>query len=108
LLINNNITIHKQGHTNVVRKILWFAGGLQENFRTYFLESPVFLPGESGISSWRVRYFFLESPVFLPGESWPVKGALERRVAALGLDSSFECGELPRKDHSANFALTEF
>jgi hypothetical protein len=35
----------------------------------YFLEGPVFLPGESGISSWRVRYFFLESPVFLPGES---------------------------------------
>jgi N-acetyl-anhydromuramyl-L-alanine amidase AmpD len=29
----------------------------------------VFLPGESGVSSWRVRYFFLESPVFLPGES---------------------------------------
>src|SRR5215213_744743 len=76
--------------------------------RYFFLESPVFLPGESGISSWRVRYFFLGSPVFLPGESWPVKGALERRVAALGLDSSFECGELPRKDHSANFALTEF
>src|SRR5215212_9226183 len=49
---------------------------LQENSRTGFLESPVFLPGESGISSWRVRYFFLESPVFLPGES----GISSRRV----------------------------
>src|SRR5215217_9547846 len=65
LLINNNITIHKTGDTNVVRKILC----LQENSRTYFLESPAFLPGESGICPWRVRHFFLESPAFLPGES---------------------------------------
>jgi hypothetical protein len=41
----------------------------RKNSRMYFLEGPAFLPGESGISSWRVRYFFLESPVFLPGES---------------------------------------
>src|SRR5215216_4928770 len=92
--------------------------------RYFFLESPVFLPGESGISSWRVRYFFLESPVFLPGESgvssWRVlasQGSTRGRVAALGLDSSFECGELPRRSilrswtsdlrSSANFASTE-
>jgi hypothetical protein len=78
LLINNNITIHKQGHTNVVRKILWFAGKTLEHIswrvRHFFLESPAFLPGESGISSWRVRYLFLESPVSFPGECWPVKG----------------------------------
>jgi hypothetical protein len=84
--MNNNITIHKQGHTNIVRKILWFAGKLRNVFpgasgisswrvRYFFLESPVFLPGESSISSWRVQYFFLESPVFLPGEFWLVKGA---------------------------------
>src|SRR5918995_1330787 len=116
--MNNNITIHKQKRTNVLHKILWFAGGLQENSRTYFLESPVFLPGGSSISSWRVQYFFLESPVFLPGESsisswrvqyfflespvflpgessissWRVRakqGSTRGRVATLGLDSSF-------------------
>jgi hypothetical protein len=111
---------------NVVRKILWFAGKTLEHIswrvRCFFLESPVFLPGESGVSSWRVRCFFLESPVFLPGESgihsWRVRcffleslgqsRSTRGRVAALGLDSSFECAELPRKDHSWNFALTEF
>jgi hypothetical protein len=69
--MNNNITIHKQG----ARTSLTKSYGLQENSRTYFLESPVFLPGESSISSWRVQYFFLESPVLLPGESGTVKGA---------------------------------
>src|SRR5215216_217364 len=79
LLINNNITIHKTGDTNVVRKILC----LQENSRTYFLESPAFLPGESGIFSWRVRHFFLESPVSFPGES----GISSWRVRYLFLES---------------------
>jgi hypothetical protein len=29
----------------------------RRNSRIYFLEDPVFLPGGSGISSWRVRYW---------------------------------------------------
>src|SRR5215216_463341 len=104
LLINNNITIHKTGDTNVVRKILC----LQENSRTYFLESPAFLPGESGIFSWRVRHFFLESPVSFPGES----GVSSWRVRYLSLESAGQSITLIHRSawnkNSANFALSEF
>src|SRR5215213_5314358 len=81
----------------VCRKIL---ERISWGVRYLFLESPVFFPGESGVSSWRVRYFSPESPVSFPGESgissWRVlasQGSTRGSVAALGLDSSFECGE---------------
>src|SRR5215212_6813778 len=51
------------------------SGISSRGVRYFFLGSPVFLPGESGISSRGVRYFFLGSPVFLSREFWPVKGA---------------------------------